>query len=98
MSYLLISPNFHLIVKVFLLTLVLSMLSGKSTILTEVRQRLLVGGDSGLYYFLSLIIFYASNIFPTWASLFDLVMAVLLSCLLHPLLLAQLNIYSKSKE
>ena len=81
LSYLLIYPIFHLIVKVFFIDFgALNVMGNNHTY--QVRQRLLVGVTLA-YIILSLIIFYASNIFP-YSGLFIL-------------LFAQLNIYSKKR-
>ena len=81
LSYLLIYPIFHLIVKVFFIDFgALNVMGNNHTY--QVRQRLLVGVTLA-YIILSLIIFYASNIFP-YTGLFIL-------------LFAQLNIYSKRR-
>ena len=68
LSYLLIYPIFHLIVKVFFIDFgALNVMGNNHTY--QVRQRLLVGVTLA-YIILSLIIFYASNIFP-YSGLFS---------------------------
>ena len=62
LSYLLVYPIFHLIVKVFFIDFsALDIMGNNHTY--QVRQRLLVGVTLA-YIILSLVIFYASNVFP----------------------------------
>lgn len=96
LSYLLIYPIFHLIVKVFFIDFgALNVMGNNHTY--QVRQRLLVGVTLA-YIILSLIIFYASNIFP-YSGLFIYLAGsiTIVYSILFILLFAQLNIYSKKR-
>ena len=96
LSYLLVYPIFHLIVKVFFIDFsALDIMGNNHTY--QVRQRLLVGVTLA-YIILSLVIFYASNIFPYMGLFIYLAGSItVVYSILFILLFAQLNIYSKRR-
>lgn len=96
LSYLLVYPIFHLIVKVFFIDFsALDIMGDNHTY--QVRQRLLVGVTLA-YIILSLVIFYASNVFPYMGLFIYLAGSItVVYSILFILLFAQLNIYSKRR-
>lgn len=96
LSYLLVYPIFHLIVKVFFIDFsALDIMGNNHTY--QVRQRLLVGVTLA-YIILSLVIFYASNVFPYMGLFIYLAGSItVVYSILFILLFAQLNIYSKRR-
>ena len=96
LSYLLVYPIFHLIVKVFFIDFsALDIMENNHTY--QVRQRLLVGVTLA-YIILSLVIFYASNVFPYMGLFIYLAGSItVVYSILFILLFAQLNIYSKRR-
>lgn len=96
LSYLLVYPIFHLIVKVFFIDFsALDIMGNNHTY--QVRQRLLVGVTL-VYIILSLVIFYASNVFPYMGLFIYLAGSItVVYSILFILLFAQLNIYSKRR-
>ena len=96
LSYLLVYPIFHLIVKVFFIDFsALDIMGNNHTY--QVRQRLLVGVTLA-YIILSLVIFYASNVFPYMRLFIYLAGSItVVYSILFILLFAQLNIYSKRR-
>lgn len=96
LSYLLVYPIFHLIVKVFFIDFsALDIMGNNHTY--QVRQRLLVGVTLA-YIILSLVIFYASNVFPHMGLFIYLAGSItVVYSILFILLFAQLNIYSKRR-
>lgn len=95
LSYLLVYPIFHLIVKVFFIDFsALDIMGNNHTY--QVRQRLLVGVTLA-YIILSLVIFYASNVFPYMGLFIYLAGSITVVYSLFILLFAQLNIYSKRR-
>ena len=96
LSYLLVYPIFHLIVKVFFIDFsALDTMGNNHTY--QVRQRLLVGVTLA-YIILSLVIFYASNVFPYMGLFIYLAGSItVVYSILFILLFAQLNIYSKRR-
>lgn len=96
LSYLLVYPIFHLIVKVFFIDFsALDIMGNNRTY--QVRQRLLVGVTLA-YIILSLVIFYASNVFPYMGLFIYLAGSItVVYSILFILLFAQLNIYSKRR-
>ena len=96
LSYLLVYPIFHLIVKVFFIDFsALDIMGNNHTY--QVRERLLVGVTLA-YIILSLVIFYASNVFPYMGLFIYLAGSItVVYSILFILLFAQLNIYSKGR-
>ena len=96
LSYLLVYPIFHLIVKVFFIDFsALDIMGNNHTY--QVRERLLVGVTLA-YIILSLVIFYASNVFPYMGLFIYLAGSItVVYSILFILLFAQLNIYSKRR-
>ena len=96
LSYLLVYPIFHLIVKVFFIDFsALDIMGNNHTY--QVRQRLLVGVTLA-YIILSLVIFYASNVLPYMGLFIYLAGSItVVYSILFILLFAQLNIYSKRR-
>lgn len=96
LSYLLVYPIFHLIVKVFFIDFsALDIMGDNHTY--QVRQRLLVGVTLA-YIILSLVIFHASNVFPYMGLFIYLAGSItVVYSILFILLFAQLNIYSKRR-
>lgn len=96
LSYLLVYLIFHLIVKVFFIDFsALDIMGNNHTY--QVRQRLLVGVTLA-YIILSLVIFYASNVFPYMGLFIYLAGSItVVYSILFILLFAQLNIYSKRR-
>lgn len=96
LSYLLVYTIFHLIVKVFFIDFsALDIMGNNHTY--QVRQRLLVGVTLA-YIILSLVIFYASNVFPYMGLFIYLAGSItVVYSILFILLFAQLNIYSKRR-
>lgn len=96
LSYLLVYPIFHLIVKVFFIDFsALDIMGNNHTY--QVRERLLVGVTLA-YIILSLVIFYASNVFPYMGLFIYLAGSItVVYSILFILLFDQLNIYSKRR-